>query len=99
MYTGDGSLGAGKQFNDFEKHYRPGNRLGRAGILQVMHHGAEGNWHSGLASLLMPEASVFCSDPNHKGYGHPHAAVLRDFWSFHPVQVDDLVGLHLLAVF
>lgn len=99
MYTGDGTLGAGKQFADFEKHYRPGSRLARAGILQVMHHGAEGNWHSGLGSLLKPEASIFSSDPDHKGYGHPHAAVLRDFWSFHPVQVDGSQGLHLLGAF
>lgn len=99
MYTGDGTLGAGKQFAEFERHYRPGGRLARAGILQVMHHGAEGNWHSGLASLLSPEASIFSSDPNHKGYGHPHAAVLRDFWAFHPVQVDDSLGLHMLGAF
>jgi hypothetical protein len=99
MYTGDGSIGAGKQLLDFEKHYRPNGRLDCAGILQVMHHGAEGNWHAGLASLLNPEASIFSSDPNHKGYGHPHAAVLRDFWPFHPVQVDEKAGLHLSGVF
>ncbi|WP_197728587.1 MULTISPECIES: hypothetical protein [Rhizobium] len=99
MYTGDGTLGAGKQFAVFEKHYWPGSRLARAGILQVMHHGAEGNWHAGLASLLSPEASIFSSDPSHKGYGHPHAAVLRDFWAFNPVQVDVSLGLHILGAF
>ncbi|MBY2988669.1 hypothetical protein HF280_29840 [Rhizobium leguminosarum] len=99
LYTGDGSIGAGKQLLDFENHYRPYGRLDRAGILQVMHHGAEGNWHAGLASFLNPAASIFSSDPNRKGYGHPHAAVLRDFWPFHPVQVDKEAGLHLLGVF
>ncbi|MDP9838640.1 hypothetical protein J2T09_003412 [Neorhizobium huautlense] len=99
MYTGDGSLGAGRQLLDFDNHYRPYGRLDRAGILQVMHHGAEGNWHAGLASFLNPAASIFSSDPNHKGYGHPHAAVLRDFWPFHSVQVDKEAGLHLLGVF
>lgn len=99
MYTGDGSIGAGKQLLDFENHYRPYSRLDRAGILQVMHHGAAGNWHAGLASLLTPEASIFSSDPDHKGYGHPHAAVLRDFWPYHPVQVDQKAGLHMIGIF
>lgn len=99
MYTGDGTLGAGKQFTEFERHYRPESRLDRAGILQVMHHGAEGNWHSGLASLLRPEASIFSSDPDHKGYKHPHAAVLRDFWPYQPVQVDGSRGLHFWGAF
>ncbi|MBY3469314.1 hypothetical protein HFN80_36100 [Rhizobium laguerreae] len=99
MYTGDGTLGAGKQTADLENHYRPGNRLSRAGVLQVMHHGAEGNWHSGLAPILNPEASIFSSDPDHKKLKHPNAAVLRDFWPYHPVQVDQALGLHIVCAF
>jgi len=32
--------------------------------------------------------SAFCSDPGRKKWHHPHAAVLRDFWPFNPLQVD-----------
>jgi len=99
MYTGDGSICAGQQFTDFSQHYTPGNRLQRAGILQVMHHGAKGNWHAGLGSSLRPEASIFSSDPGHRKYKHPHSPVLRDFWPFHPIQVDDSRGFHTIALF
>ena len=57
-------------------------------VLQVMHHGSRSNWFPGIAAKISPQYSVFCSDPTHRGYKHPHAEVLRDFWGFGPVQVD-----------
>lgn len=99
MYTGDGSLRAGTQFRDFDRYYTPGTRLYRAGIFQVMHHGAKGNWHQGLGAIVRPTASIFSSDPNHSGYRHPHAPVLRDFWPFYPVQVNDVRGFHMVGIF
>jgi hypothetical protein len=64
-------------------------RIGRTAVFQVMHHGAAANWTPGVASVIGPWFSVFSSDPNHRGYGHPHAEVLRDFWLCGPVQVKD----------
>jgi hypothetical protein len=73
--------------------YSNGSRISRARILQVMHHGASGNWHCGVAAALAPRVSIFCSEPGR--YGHPHADVLRDFWPFGAVQADDNFGFHL----
>jgi beta-lactamase superfamily II metal-dependent hydrolase len=53
-----------------------------------MHHGSETNWHKGVAAVFKPLFSVFSSDPNRKKWGHPHAAVLRDFWNYGPIQAD-----------
>ena len=61
------------------------------GVFQVMHHGAEGNWHPGVARKINPIFSIFSSDP-HKQMKHPHAPVLRDFWSYNPIQVDKQEG-------
>jgi hypothetical protein len=57
-----------------------------------MHHGAEDNWHKGVAARITPLFSVFSSDPEHKKYKHPHAPVLRDFWRYGAVQVDKRTG-------
>ena len=70
----------------------------RAKVFQVMHHGAENNWHSGIAAKLAPSASIFSSNPAHKKYRHPHAQVLRDFWSHFPIQVDKEIGFHLVGL-
>ena len=77
---------------DTLSHYLDQRRAIRTCVLQVPHHGARANWHDGLAISSIPAISVFSSDPRHS-YGHPHAEVLRDFWAFRPVQVDQSAGL------
>lgn len=91
MYTGDGTLDAGR-YRAFRQFYDPAGRLYRAGFFQVMHHGARGSWHAGLAAKLKPVASIISSDPNDRRFGHPHGAVLRDFWPYSVAQVDHYTG-------
>lgn len=91
IYTGDGYLDKPERMDEFESYLSP-VRLGGTSVLQVMHHGAETNWHKGVSTRLSPAWSVFSSDPLHR-HGHPHAAVLRDFWRFEPVQVDKTRGI------
>lgn len=92
LFTGDGYLNTCARLRAFTDFFAPFDRLAKTALFQVMHHGAEGNWHPGLAESVRPAMSVFCSDPGHRGYGHPHAAVLRDFWTYNPVQVDKYRG-------
>jgi len=88
LYTGDGYLDTSNRMDALQRSV--GNaRIDRTAVLQVMHHGAEDNWAPGVASAIGPWFSVFSSDPNHGGYRHPHAEVLRDFWLCGPVQVTD----------
>lgn len=87
LYTGDGYLDSHEALDRLVSYLRP-ERVSRTAVFQVMHHGAEGNWHKGVATTINPLFSVFCSDPTRKRLGHPHASVLRDFWSHRPVQVD-----------
>ena len=87
LYTGDGYLNTPTRLSRIIGFFG-GARLGAMGILQVMHHGSVKNWHSGVASSLDPLISVFCSEPT-KGDKHPDGEVLRDFWGFNPVQVDE----------
>jgi hypothetical protein len=94
MYTGDALLDTGARFDRFKRFYSAGNRLGKTGLLQVMHHGARKNWHKGIADQLRPVVSLFSSDPKHRGYKHPHAEVLREFWHYYPVQIDTMTGFH-----
>lgn len=93
LNTGDGYLDDGIRFGALQRFYH--YRLGRTGMFQVMHHGSRHNWHFGMGEFLKPAASIFCSDPAHKRFGHPHAEVLRDFWMYSPVQVDRINGFHL----
>lgn len=97
LLTGDGYLDTPARLAALQRFYSGGRRLDRAGILQVMHHGAKGNWHAGLAGSLQPAVSIFCSDPAHKGLGHPHADVLRDFWTWCPTQVDRTEGFNVFG--
>lgn len=62
-----------------------------------MHHGAKPQWHAGIAAKLNPTASIFSSDPAHEVYKHPRPEVLRDFWPYHPIQVDNVTGFHLFG--
>ncbi len=87
LYTGDGYLDNHQRLARLIRFFGD-KRIGQLEVLQVMHHGSETNWHKGVAAALDPSWSVFSSDPNRKQWGHPHAAVLRDFWNFGPLQVD-----------
>ena len=94
LYTGDGYLNSPKRF-DALKNYLQVHRMSNVSCLQVMHHGAEGNWYEGLAKKFSPDISVFSSDPDHKGFSHPHGCVVRDFLKYSPVQVDKADGLEI----
>jgi hypothetical protein len=78
-----------------QRFYSHDKRIARAGIFQVMHHGAKANWHKGAADALKPAVSIFSSDPSRSTPGHPDSEVLRDFWGWRPVQVDSQTDFHL----
>jgi hypothetical protein len=69
--------------------------MSRVSCFQVMHHGARGCWHNGIAKSLSPNISVFSSNPEHKSLMHPHAEVVKDFLPYHPVQVDKVSCLEI----
>lgn len=87
LYTGDGYLKSRKKLDKLVR-YLNRRRVRDVGVFQVMHHGAKTNWHQGVAGEIAPLFSVFSSDPDRKGWNHPHAEVLRDFWPYGAVQVD-----------
>ena len=90
LLTGDGNLKSAGKWYSLEQ-YLDARRASRTSVFQVAHHGARSNWHDGLAAVAAPKTSIFSSDPRNS-YGHPHAEVLRDFWPFRPVQVDQQTG-------
>lgn len=98
LFTGDGSLNTKPRRTGFETFFTPYGRLGKASVFQVMHHGASGNSSPEVAALVAPRASIFCSDPS-KGQKHPDADVLRQFWPYNCIQVDDSIGWQMLGVF
>lgn len=98
LFTGDGSLNSKPRRAAFEKFFLPYSRLGKASVFQVMHHGASGNSSPEVAPLVAPRASIFCSDPS-QGERHPDANVLRQFWPYNCIQVDDEIGWGVLGVF
>jgi hypothetical protein len=85
LYTGDGYLDTDARFASMRAFLGP-HRVKSLAALQVMHHGARANWHTGLADKIRPEFSVFSSNPLHKRYRHPHTEVLEDFSSYRPLQ-------------
>lgn len=89
LYTGDGYIDNYERLVRLTKFFGH-NRVKRVAVMQVMHHGSETNWHKGVAATFKPLFSVFSSDPDRKRLEHPHGAVLRDFWSYGPLQVDKL---------
>lgn len=91
LYTGDGYLDTQDRLDRLINHLGP-HRVQMTGCMQVMHHGSKHNWHPGLADRIRPFISIFSSDPNRRRWWHPHAEVLRDFWPYHPVQVDKYFG-------
>lgn len=86
--SGDGLLDNAARLNAMIKFYGSATRIAKMGILQVMHHGAVSSWHPGVADRLCPVASIISSEPSDNRYRHPHAEVLRDFWSYGAIQVD-----------
>ena len=98
LFTGDGSLNSKPRRTGFETFFSPYERLEKAAVFQVMHHGASRNSSREVAPLVAPRASIFCSDPT-KGNKHPHADVLRQFWPYNCIQVDDAIGWLMLGVF
>jgi hypothetical protein len=91
LYSGDGFLDTTRRLQKLTK-YLGSQRVGRIGVFQVMHHGAEPNWRKGVAAAIAPVFSVFSSDPQHRRLKHPGAAVVRDFLRYGPVQVDKTTG-------
>ncbi|WP_245498395.1 hydrolase [Rhizobium leguminosarum] len=90
LSPGDGLLDTPDRLTRMIDFYGSDTRIAKLGILQVMHHGAASSWHDGVAERLCPVSSIFCSEPTDKRYRHPHADVLRDFWSYGAVQVDSV---------
>ena len=91
LYCGDGYLENSVRLDKLEAHMTP-SRMSRLGILQVMHHGADGNWHAGIALRLKPVFSVFSSDPGRGPTYHPHKPVWDDFSTSNRKQVDRVAG-------
>jgi len=91
LYSGDGYLDSKDRLQKLFQ-YMGGRRMQKTGVFQVMHHGAETNWHKGVAAAIAPLFSVFSSDPFRRNLKHPHAAVLQDFWPYGAVRVDKEVG-------
>lgn len=92
LYSGDGYLSKAGELDDLSRIVGR-KRLEKLGAFQVNHHGSKYNWHPGVTKALSPKFSVFCSQPD-RAPNHPNAEVLRDFWTFRPVQVDQ-VGFSL----
>lgn len=95
LSPGDGLLDTPDRLNAMIKFYGSSTRMTKMGILQVMHHGAKSSWHAGVAERLCPVASIICSEPTDNRYRHPHAEVLRDFWSHGAIQVDSVGRLRM----
>lgn len=98
IYTGDGYLDTPNRLSSLLTYLGAG-RTQHVLVLQVMHHGADANWHAGVAHKINPKLSVFSSDPTRGKRPHPHKAVELDFASYNPYQVDRSDGLSTAAVF
>lgn len=96
VYSGDGYLDSNDRLQKLI-HYLHVERIRRTGVFQVMHHGAQTNWHQGVAAAISPLHSVFSSDPERKKWMHPHGPVLSDFWRYGAVQVDKQVDFTVLG--
>jgi hypothetical protein len=87
LYTGDGTLESSQRLAPLLEYLGP-TRVKNLSILQVMHHGSSHNWHEGVARALAPDVAVFCADPAHKKFRHPHGDVVRDFLPYGPALAD-----------
>lgn len=95
LYTGDGYLKPDARADRLLNYLGRHSRARQFGALQVMHHGARGNWYRGVAALLDPHLSIFSSDPTRKNPGHPHQEVWDDFSLYNPIQVDTRSGCYI----
>lgn len=93
LFSGDGNLKSSEKWRNLSTYLRQ-ERATRASVFQVPHHGSRNNSFTGLAAAVAPDISVISSDPVHS-YGHPHAEVLRDFWSSRPIQVSQSTGFSI----
>lgn len=98
IYTGDGYLDSQQRWSALQSHMGT-RRMQEILVFQVMHHGADANWHAGLAKKIRPQLSIFSSDPSRGKRPHPHTMVARDFAPYRPVRVDRLYGLNLAGRF
>lgn len=97
IYTGDGFLNTPSRWDSFSQYLHSSRAVG-ALSLQVMHHGARGNWRPGLASAANPVISVFSSDPLNRRLNHPHPAVVQDFSATSTIaQADRSSGVGFIA--
>jgi beta-lactamase superfamily II metal-dependent hydrolase len=98
LFTGDGYVNTPYRFKTLST-YLKSSRIKKIFCLQVMHHGSKANWFEGVAQLFNPSVSVFCSDPLHRKFKHPHGEVVRDFLRFNPIQVDKSNGVEIFFVY
>jgi beta-lactamase superfamily II metal-dependent hydrolase len=96
--TGDGYLDTPERLQALVKYFEPHGRLAKVSVLQVMHHGSNKNWHKGVAATLSSDRSIFSSDPNHRGFSHPHRDVVEDFICYGPQQVNSRRGFSMCSV-
>ena len=98
LYTGDAYLNTSNKLVHLMNFlHMPSSR--NLLCLQVMHHGAKGNWHKGVATKLAPMISVFSSNPNDGRYRHPHIPVWKDFEKFGRTQVNESCGMAVCACY
>lgn len=98
IYTGDGYLETPARLSNLFQ-YLGVRRTRQVLVFQVMHHGADGNWHAGMANRISPMLSIFSSDPWRGKRPHPHAKVKLDFNDYNPRQVDLSKGLSAAVLF
>jgi hypothetical protein len=103
LYTGDGYINKPRRWQELSHHFGD-QRIGCLAALQVMHHGARGNWFKGVADLIHPTMSVFSSDPERgsklkkKGKGSSPANPAKKPHESHPHTevLRDFSGYHPL---
>lgn len=105
MLTGDGTLKK-RAFAKFEAVFQLNQRLLKISVHQVAHHGAQANWHKGLAAKLAPLVSVFSADDTkfnprgpHASHVHPHISVWDEFQPFGAVRVNSRFACSISTVF
>lgn len=91
LYTGDGFLNNWSRLVELRRFLGTA-RADAIQCLQVMHHGARGNWHEALTDVIAPRFSVFSSDPGNR-HKHPHAEVLNGFREYGPMHANKTQGV------
>ena len=98
LYTGDGTLASQQKWSTLA-NYVSTKRAKQPSVFQVPHHGSRHSWFDGLADEVEPDTTVFCSDPSHLGYQHPHSEVKQDFQRYRCHQVDETTHFHMIVEF